>query len=144
MLSIGTHSISDADVMEALIPGSTMDADHHPHVPQQHRAIPIRGLTPGVALKLSECCHPVPGDRIVGLRHPGESIEVHTIDCTTLESGVDADWADLSWDRNTTGGTARLSVILKNDPGALAAVPNIFGARSEERRNGKGGVHTGD
>src|SRR3546814_12353137 len=25
MLSIGTHSISDADVMEALIPGSTMD-----------------------------------------------------------------------------------------------------------------------
>src|SRR3546814_18662683 len=64
MLAIGTHSISDADVMEALIPGSTMDADHHPHVPQQHRAIPIRGLTPGVALKLSECCHPVPGDRI--------------------------------------------------------------------------------
>src|SRR3546814_10749486 len=58
MLSIGTHSISDADVMEALIPGSTLDADHHPHVPQQHRAIPIRGLTPGVALKLSECCHP--------------------------------------------------------------------------------------
>src|SRR3546814_2157760 len=70
MLSIGTHSISDADVMEALIPVSTMDADHHPHVPQQHRAIPIRGLTPGVALKLSECCHPVPGDRIVGLRPP--------------------------------------------------------------------------
>src|SRR3546814_3669437 len=71
---------------------------------------------------------PVPGDRIVGLRHPGESIEVHTIDCKTLESGVDADWVDLSWDRNSTGGTARLSVILKNEPGALAAVAHIFGA----------------
>src|SRR3546814_18944854 len=111
MLSIGTHSISDADVMEALIPGSTMDADHHPHVPQQHRAIPISGLTPGVALKLSECCHPVPGDRIVGLRHPGAGIEVHTIDCTNMERGVDADWVDLSRDRNSTGATARRSDI---------------------------------
>src|SRR3546814_13675169 len=63
----------------------------------------------------------------------GESIEVHTIDCKTLESGVDADWVDLSWDRNSTGGTARLSVILKNEPGALAAVANIFGANKDRK-----------
>src|SRR3546814_5675000 len=75
------------------------------------------------------------------------SIEVHTIDCKTLESGVDADWVDLSWDRNSTGGTARLSVILKNEPGALAAVANIFGANKAnilnlQLSNREGPFHT--
>src|SRR3546814_7591080 len=77
----------------------------------------------------------------------GESIEVHTIDGKTLESGVDADWVDLSWDRNSTGGTARLSVILKNEPGALAAVANIFGANKAnilnlQLSNREGPFHT--
>jgi len=53
---------------------------------------------------------------------------VHTIDCLALESGQDADWVDLSWDSEAKGGTARLSVIVKNQPGALAAVANVFGA----------------
>jgi GTP pyrophosphokinase len=51
----------------------------------QHKPVSIRGLTPGIAYKLGECCHPVPGDRIVGVRQTGEPIEVHTIDC--LASG---------------------------------------------------------
>jgi (p)ppGpp synthase/HD superfamily hydrolase len=51
----------------------------------QHKPVSIRGLTPGIAYKLGECCHPVPGDRIVGMRQTGEPIEVHTIDC--LASG---------------------------------------------------------
>ena len=40
----------------------------------------------------------------------------------------DDDWVDLSWDSKSKGGTARLSVIVKNQPGALAAVANVFGA----------------
>src|SRR3546814_2181215 len=40
---------------------------------------------------LAECCHPIPGDRIVGLRREGAGIEVHTIDCERLADGVDAD-----------------------------------------------------
>ncbi|HYV87094.1 MAG TPA: ACT domain-containing protein, partial [Candidatus Polarisedimenticolia bacterium] len=59
-------------------------------------------------------------------RRPGEPIEVHTIDCLALETGHDADWVDLSWDSKSSGGTARLSVIVKNQPGALAAVAHIF------------------
>ena len=46
----------------------------------------------------------------------------------TLEVEQDDDWVDLSWDSKSKGGTARLSVIVKNQPGALAAVANVFGA----------------
>ncbi len=125
MIAIATHRVTDAEVMEALIPGSTSGDEHH--ATRQHSPVSIRGLTPGIAYHLAECCHPVPGDRIVGIRQTGEPIEVHTIDCMALESGQDADWVDLAWDSRSKGGTARLQVIVKNQPGALAAVTNIFG-----------------
>ncbi|MGV3770636.1 MAG: ACT domain-containing protein, partial [Sphingobium phenoxybenzoativorans] len=64
----------------------------------------------------------------VGIRRTGEPIEVHTIDCSSLEAGAGADWVDLAWDVKSKGGTARLSIIVKDQPGALASVANIFGA----------------
>ncbi|HTH27251.1 MAG TPA: bifunctional (p)ppGpp synthetase/guanosine-3',5'-bis(diphosphate) 3'-pyrophosphohydrolase [Sphingobium sp.] len=126
MVAVGTNRISDAEVMEALVPGSTNDSKGGRNRTRQTQAVSILGLTPGIAFSLGECCHPVPGDRIVGVRRPGEPIEVHTIDCLALEAGHDADWVDLSWASESSGGTARLSVIVKNQPGALAAVAHIF------------------
>ncbi|KPL68512.1 GTP pyrophosphokinase [Erythrobacter sp. SG61-1L] len=123
MYAIGAAKIKDREVMEALVPGSTADM---PEPEKQERAISIRGLTPGVGFKMAECCHPVPGDRIVGLRHPGEVVEVHTIDCLELASGVDADWVDLSWGERSQGATGRVRVVLYNRPGTLAEVAGIF------------------
>ncbi|MBB3983064.1 GTP pyrophosphokinase [Sphingobium fontiphilum] len=128
MIAIATHRLLDSEILEALIPGSTTSEGLAEAHPRQHAPVSIRGLTPGIAYELGECCHPVPGDRIVGIRRTGAPIEVHTIDCHSLESGQDADWVDLSWDTGSKGGTARLSVIVKNQPGALAAVTNVFGA----------------
>ncbi|PHQ62828.1 MAG: bifunctional (p)ppGpp synthetase/guanosine-3',5'-bis(diphosphate) 3'-pyrophosphohydrolase [Sphingobium sp.] len=128
MVAIATHQVLDSEVMEALMPGSTTAEGMEDAHPRQHEPVSIRGLTPGIAYNLSDCCHPVPGDRIVGVRRTGEPIEVHTIDCRSLEVEQDDDWVDLSWDSKSKGGTARLSVIVKNQPGALAAVANVFGA----------------
>lgn len=128
MVAIATHRLLDAEVMEALIPGSTSAKGVEEAHPRQHAPVSIRGLTPGIAYNLGDCCHPVPGDRIVGVRRTGEPIEVHTIDCRSLEVDQDDDWVDLAWDSKSKGGTARLQVIVKNQPGALAAVTNVFGA----------------
>ncbi|CAD7337875.1 bifunctional (p)ppGpp synthetase/guanosine-3',5'-bis(diphosphate) 3'-pyrophosphohydrolase [Sphingomonadales bacterium 56] len=128
MVAIATHRLLDSEVMEALVPGSTSVEGVEEAHPRQHAPVSIRGLTPGIAYNLGDCCHPVPGDRIVGVRRTGEPIEVHTIDCRSLEAGQDDDWVDLSWDSRSKGGTARLQVIVKNQPGALAAVANVFGA----------------
>ncbi len=126
MIAIGKNEITDVALMDALVPGSSTDQAALREFPRQDRAISIRGLTPGVAFQLAECCHPVPGDRIVGLRRQGENIEVHTIDCLNLVSGVDADWIDLSWDGDSEGATARIRAILYNRPGTLADMAGIF------------------
>jgi len=123
MHAIGSAKLSDREVMEALVPGCTADL---PELPAQEQAISIKGLTPGVAFTLAPCCHPVPGDRIVGLRRPGEGVEVHAIDCLKLASGIDADWVDLSWGERSKGAVGRLRVVLYNRPGTLAEMAGIF------------------
>jgi guanosine-3',5'-bis(diphosphate) 3'-pyrophosphohydrolase len=126
MLAIARRTLTDAQVMEALMPGSA--GEDNAAVSPQREAISIRGLTPGVAFTLAVCCHPVPGDRIVGLRKPGESVEVHSIDCGHLADGVDADWVDLAWGDGSDGGTAPISVIVKNEAGALGVAAGILGS----------------
>jgi GTP diphosphokinase / guanosine-3',5'-bis(diphosphate) 3'-diphosphatase len=124
MEAIATKRIDDVAVMEALLPGSTRTGSKPP---PQRTAISVKGLTPGVAFQLAECCHPIPGDRIVGLRREGEGIEVHTINCDSLADGQDADWVDLHWGDETDGGTARLCLVIANQPGSLASVAGIIG-----------------
>jgi GTP diphosphokinase / guanosine-3',5'-bis(diphosphate) 3'-diphosphatase len=127
MESIARRSLNDAEVMEALMPGSAGGDVTTKDVPQQRAAISMKGLTPGVAFDLAQCCHPVPGDRIVGLRRADEPILVHAIDCPELADGVDADWVDLAWGDGSDGGTAQLCVVLKNEPGSLGVMAGIFG-----------------
>ena len=123
MYAIGTAKITDAEVMEALVPGSTADL---PNKPTQVRSISIKGLTPGVGFALAQCCHPVPGDRIVGLLKRGEGVEVHAIDCLELAHDDDADWADLSWGDRSQGAVGRVRAVLHNRPGTLAEMAGIF------------------
>ncbi|WP_372730984.1 bifunctional (p)ppGpp synthetase/guanosine-3',5'-bis(diphosphate) 3'-pyrophosphohydrolase [Novosphingobium sp.] len=125
MFAIGSAKIDDRQVMEALVPGSAANLPQE-NWPSQQRAIAVRGLTPGMAFKLADCCHPVPGDRIVGLRRPEKGVEVHAIDCMKLADGVDADWIDLSWDARTDGAVGRLRAELYNRPGTLAEMAGIF------------------
>ena len=94
-------------------------------------AVPIRGLIPGMALHFAGCCHPLPGDRIVGIVTTGKGVTIHTIDCETLESFADTPerWLDVAWDNeDATGGhVGRISVTLGNEPGSLASLTTVIG-----------------
>lgn len=95
-------------------------------------AISIRGLIPGMAVHYAGCCHPVPGDRIVGIVTTGKGVTIHTIDCDTLESFHDQPerWLDVTWsaDPEELGfHVGRLSVVLNNEPGSLGGLTTIIG-----------------
>ncbi|MEP0191793.1 MAG: bifunctional (p)ppGpp synthetase/guanosine-3',5'-bis(diphosphate) 3'-pyrophosphohydrolase [Erythrobacter sp.] len=126
MFAIGSAKLTDREVMESLVPGCTSDFEEDNEWQARDRAISIRGLTPDVGYTLADCCHPVPGDRIVGLRRKGENVLVHSIDCPNLADGVDADWLDLSWGKRSHGAVGRLSVTIYDRPGALAEMAGVF------------------
>jgi len=94
-------------------------------------AIPIRGLIPGMAVHFARCCHPLPGERIVGIVTTGKGVTVHTIDCETLANFQDSPerWVDLAWDVEETGQpyTGRLHVIVANEPGSLGSLSTVIG-----------------
>jgi GTP pyrophosphokinase len=126
MYAIGAAKVSDREVMEALVPGCTAGIEEDQHWERRERAIAITGLTPGVAFDLAPCCHPVPGDRIVGIRRKGETVLVHAIDCMELASGVDSDWIDLAWGKQSVGAVGQLSVTIYDRLGTLAEMAGIF------------------
>ncbi|ADU96109.1 RelA/SpoT family protein [Thermovibrio ammonificans] len=87
-------------------------------------AITVDGID-NVAVKLATCCHPLPGDRVVGVVNTGEGIVIHTENCIVArqiaESApgkvVRVDF--LPTDR-TYPAKVRISVI--DQPGMLAAI----------------------
>jgi guanosine-3',5'-bis(diphosphate) 3'-pyrophosphohydrolase len=103
--------------------------------PAETGQIAIKGLIPGMAVHYARCCHPLPGDRIVGIITTGKGVTIHTIDCATLESFSDSPerWIDLGWDAmgdNDTAYTGRLKVTVSNQPGSLSSLSTII-ARHE-------------
>jgi GTP pyrophosphokinase len=97
----------------------------------KERPLPIRGLIPGLAVHFARCCHPLPGDRIVGIVTTGKGVTVHTIDCETLESFSETPerWLDISWgdDAETTDNVGRLFVTIANEPGSLGTLSTVIG-----------------
>jgi GTP diphosphokinase / guanosine-3',5'-bis(diphosphate) 3'-diphosphatase len=98
---------------------------------QSDTAVPIRGLIPGMALHFAGCCHPLPGDRIVGIVTTGKGVTIHTIDCDTLENFADTPerWLDVAWS-NSEGETihvGRVNVMIANEPGNLGSLTTVIG-----------------
>jgi GTP pyrophosphokinase len=98
--------------------------------------LPITGLVPGMAIQYAGCCHPLAGDRIVGIVATGKGVTIHTRDCPTLETfaATPERFIDVDWDASAftpqkgeaEGHIGRISVIAHNEPGALAAVTNAI------------------
>ena len=120
-LAMAKNLLTDEQVAEALAPGALGGVKPKRRKAKSAGALSIHGLTPGVGVTLADDCHPVPGDRIVGIRRPGQGIEVHAIDCSTL-SDESGEWLELSWGEGSGGAVARIAVVVHNQPGALAAL----------------------
>ncbi|HEV2334676.1 MAG TPA: bifunctional (p)ppGpp synthetase/guanosine-3',5'-bis(diphosphate) 3'-pyrophosphohydrolase [Stellaceae bacterium] len=94
-------------------------------------AVSIRGLIPGMALHFAGCCHPLPGDRIVGIVTTGKGVTIHTIDCDTLESfaAEPERWLDVAWSSEEADAAhvGRINVTIANEPGNLGSLTTTIG-----------------
>jgi GTP pyrophosphokinase len=94
-------------------------------------SVPVTGLKPGVAVHYGECCHPLPGDRIVGIMRKGRGVILHTIDCPNLEAYSDESerWVDVKWDVDPDHQSfyvGRVKAIVPNEPGSLSEVATMI------------------
>jgi len=137
--AVGEGLLMVRQVLEAIYPGAK--SDPQPKVvtfskargkskSESQSAVPIKGLTPGLAVHMAECCHPLPGDRIVGIVSAGKGVDIHTIDCESLRDITDESdrWLDLVWDADRIGELhlGRLNLLILNEPGSLGALSTII------------------
>ncbi len=95
-------------------------------------SLPIQGIKPGLAITLAGCCHPIPGDRIVGIRNDERGVDVHTIDCAAIAGAQDKQWLDLTWERDLGDASAavgRIMMYVPNQPGVLGEISTIIASQ---------------
>ncbi|WP_027390839.1 RelA/SpoT family protein [Chrysiogenes arsenatis] len=82
-----------------------------------------------VLIRIAQCCHPVPGDEIIGFVTHGRGISVHRQDCKHIEESfpdrlLRADWSQQAFSKSFQ---SRLSVLCQDKPGVLASISSILG-----------------
>ncbi|MBF0499046.1 MAG: bifunctional (p)ppGpp synthetase/guanosine-3',5'-bis(diphosphate) 3'-pyrophosphohydrolase [Candidatus Riflebacteria bacterium] len=115
----------------------------------------IAGGLDTALVKVSHCCHPIPGDPIMGYITRGRGVTVHRGDCPNarqLLSKSDGRLIDVSWDMGVQLEETKNAYIAKirldttDRPGMLLAVTgiisglsvNIFSANARTTKNGTG------
>ena len=90
-----------------------------------HGPVLIRG-TEGMAVQLANCCHPIPGDAIVGHIRKGQGLAVHQAECMHAQRARRADperWIELQWANDSTANfTVGLDVGVLNERGVLGRI----------------------
>jgi len=86
--------------------------------------IMITGSERGV-LSFAACCHPIPGDEIMGYLSAGKGVVVHRSDCPNVAEyrKFPERCVPMAWDRNVEGDyRVALRIEVENKPGVLAQV----------------------
>jgi guanosine-3',5'-bis(diphosphate) 3'-pyrophosphohydrolase len=86
--------------------------------------IMITGSERGV-LSFAQCCHPIPGDDIMGYLSAGKGVVVHRLDCPNVAEyrKFPERCVPMAWDRSVEGDyRVALRIEVENKPGVLAQV----------------------
>ena len=79
------------------------------------------------SIKLSNCCTPIPGDRITGYISKGTGIAVHRTRCNNLQSLDKNRYIDVFWGNDTTKQyTVNIKLIVSNRDNVLAEIINTI------------------
>ncbi|MEY2896556.1 MAG: hypothetical protein RL669_825 [Pseudomonadota bacterium] len=123
LADIGLGKKLAAVVARQLLPKAAAAASSDPAKPAA--PILVRG-TEGVAVQMGNCCHPIPGDAIVGHMRKGQGLSVHQADCPHARRARRADperWIDLHWAEDRVASfVVPIDVTVANDRGVLAMV----------------------
>ena len=147
-IAVGNGNLAPRDVVVAAYPELRQAARSQRMVPglmprtargtKPDHGMPVTGLVPGMAYSFAGCCHPVPGDEIVGIVATGKGVTIHGRECQTLagfaatpERFIDVDWNYEVLHKSSGAGktpahTARIAVVTGNDQSALAVVTNAI------------------
>jgi GTP pyrophosphokinase len=113
-------------------------------MPHQRQAILVDGRE-GNSISFQTCCHPIPGDNIIGYLGKGEGLQVHTNECPVALRMLSKDsekWVEVEWGKDLNREfEVDLAIDTRQGKGVLARVAssvtaadaNIMNVSMEDR-----------
>ena len=81
--------------------------------------------TEGLTVQFAKCCHPIPGDGIVGLIKKDHGLVIHVHNCPTISQNIKSaeNYLDVAWGKDITRTfEVKLKIIAANRHGVLARI----------------------
>jgi GTP pyrophosphokinase len=132
--AIGYGRITTRHVLAKLIPAEKLDAGPKKAdgaleslfrlVSKQKRGLGIRvkGVD-DVLVRFALCCHPLPGEHIVGFITRGRGVTIHTVGCPTVLESDPHRKIDVSWEETEQlPRPVKIEVTCVDEPGLLAGI----------------------
>ena len=121
-------------VAKQMIAESSTNPDKTDH---NRSALTIEG-TERLLINYANCCHPIPGDKIIGTTTSGRGLVVHCSNCTNSKNIMRQpdNYFHLNWSEQTKGNfQVEVQVETRNEPGVLATVSNIIAEHNSNINN---------
>jgi guanosine-3',5'-bis(diphosphate) 3'-pyrophosphohydrolase len=98
---------------------------------ESRNAIIVENLD-DVLIRFGRCCHPLPGDSIIGFITRGRGVTVHTGTCTKALDNDQERRVEVQWNRSTEKGVSKrhvkIRVLSLDEPGLLALMSQTISA----------------
>lgn len=134
LASIGYGKITPRQVLSKLVPAEKLDGEKKAAegtlerlfrlVSRQKRdlSVKVNGIE-DVLVRFARCCHPLPGEDIIGFITRGRGVTVHVSSCATVLESDPQRRVDVSWqDNGQTPRPIKIEVTCIDRPGLLAAI----------------------
>ena len=138
LAALGYGRITTRQVLVKLIPPEKLDSGAKKAegalenlfrlVSTQKRGLGIRvkGVD-DVLIRFALCCHPLPGERIIGFITRGRGVTVHTVGCPTVLESDPHRKIDVSWEENLLiPRPVKIEVTCVDQPGLLASISSAI------------------
>jgi len=134
LASIGYGRLTPRQVLTKLVPADKLELGTKQGegtlerlfrlVSRQRRdlAIKVKGIE-DVLFRFARCCHPLPGEAIIGFITRGRGVTVHVVGCPTVLESDPQRKVEVSWqDNGQTPRPIKIEVSCIDRPGLLAAI----------------------
>jgi len=136
--AIGYGRLTTRNVLAKLLPADKLEAGPKKAdgslqslfrlVSKQRRGLGIRvkGVD-DVLVRFALCCHPLPGEQIVGFITRGRGVTVHTVGCPTVLESDPHRKIEVNWEENIQAPRpVKIEVSCVDQPGLLAAISSAI------------------
>ncbi len=89
--------------------------------------------TEGMVVSYGKCCHPIPGDQIIGKLSKGRGLVIHQVGCKNIlnERLNSENMIDVKWAADSSGEySCQLNMYVQNERGVLARLATIISDES--------------